>query len=164
MFGRLRTVTLILEKQADPNAIAGLRAGGETPLRMAVQIDKPTDAPTVKLLLGARADPTVCNLAGCSAKFAANLRGSGNPSVPKMVGTRNRQSGTRQSGFSEARSGDTLTHPMHLASTWRKARFRPRHTPRLIHTQERKGEVWKFWKTVKKTNQSRYKVETAYIR
>lgn len=130
------TITFILEKQADPNASAGLRAGGETPLRMAVQIDKPTDAPTVKLLLGARADPTVCNLAGCSAKFAANLRGSGNPSVPKMVGTRNRQSGTRQSGFSEARSGDTLTHPMHLASTWRKARFRPRHTPRLIHTQE----------------------------
>ena len=143
MCGRLRTVTLILEKQADPNANAGLRAGGETPLRMAIQIDKTTDAPTVKLLLGARADPTACNLAGCSAKFAANLRGSGNPSE-KMVGTRNRQSGTRQSGFSEARSGDTLTHPMHLASTWRKARFRPRHTPRLIHTQESGGKFGSF--------------------
>ncbi len=122
-----------MEKQADPNANAGLRAGGETPLRMAVLIDKPTDAPTVKLLLGARADPTACNLAGCSAMFAANLRGSVTMHGEKMVVPK---SGSRSGNWEAPRSGDTLTHPMHLASTWRKARFRPRHTPRLIHTQD----------------------------
>ena len=132
-----RIVSLILEKRADPNASAGLRAGGETPLRMAVLADNPS----VKLLLCARADPNICNQAGCSALFAASLPGMGSAAQTLLFGdTRvpsttpapwRSQRGSRQSG------GMDVTHPMHMASTWSKARWRPRvGRPTLIHTQD----------------------------
>jgi hypothetical protein len=73
--------------------------------------------------------------------FAASLPGMGSAAQTLLFGdTRvpsttpapwRSQRGSRQSG------GMDVTHPMHMASTWSKARWRPRvGRPTLIHTQD----------------------------
>ncbi|CAK9090228.1 Putative ankyrin repeat protein RF_0381 [Durusdinium trenchii] len=143
------TLALILAHRGDPNASCGLRAGGETALRLAVQAPSGKGA---ELLLHARADVNGCNLAGCSALHAACV--SGNSWTAQtlisfgadVASLEKRWRSTLAAGTAvpaaqvsstKQPSIQTTIHPMHLASTWRRARWRPQQgRPRFFHTEE----------------------------